>query len=118
MSLLRQSVSIPIPWLVSCFIGTLGGVIAGGVWFGRRVSEDWYLQGLQAGREEAKAKKQEKHADDEDESSSEEESDSEDEAGSVERQDLDPFTDRNEECKLILVVRTDLKMGQGKSSRG
>ncbi|GME22205.1 Peptidyl-tRNA hydrolase PTH2 [Neofusicoccum parvum] len=116
MALIRQSISIPLPWLVSAFVGTLGGVIVGGIWFGRRVSEDWYLQGLQAGREEAKAKKKEKKDKDDSESSSEEEeeSDSEDEGVPVERQDLDPFTDRNEECKLVLVVRTDLKMGQGK----
>ncbi|KAK7704749.1 hypothetical protein SLS57_010373 [Botryosphaeria dothidea] len=116
MSAMRQSIAIPFHWLVGAFVGTLGGVIVGGIWFGRRVSEEWYLQGLMAGRSEAKEKKKEKRAkkEGEDSSSSEEESDSEDEAVPVERQELDPFTDRNEECKLVLVVRTDLKMGQGK----
>lgn len=115
MSAMRQSIAIPFHWLVGAFVGTLGGVIVGGIWFGRRVSEEWYLQGLMAGRSEAKEKKKEKRAkkEGEDSSSSEEESDSEDEAVPVERQELDPFTDRNEECKLVLVVRTDLKMGQG-----
>ncbi|KAL1623744.1 putative mitochondrial peptidyl-trna hydrolase [Diplodia seriata] len=115
MSLMRQSVSIPLPWLVSAFVGTLGGVIFGGLWLGKRVSEEWYLQGVEAGRASAKAKKDKSEKKDEEESSSEEESDSEDEEDDeVERQELDPFTDRNEECKLVLVVRTDLKMGSGK----
>ncbi|KAF9634091.1 Peptidyl-tRNA hydrolase PTH2 [Lasiodiplodia theobromae] len=119
MSLMRQSVAIPLPWLVSAFVGTLGGVIVGGLWLGKRVSEEWYLHGVEAGRAAAKSekkdKKEKKKEDgEESSSSSEEESDSEEDEDEAAPQDLNPFTDRNEECKLVLVVRTDLKMGSGK----
>lgn len=118
MSLMRQSVAIPLPWLVSAFVGTLGGVIVGGLWLGKRVSEEWYLHGVEAGRAAAKSekkdKKEKKKEDGEESSSSEEEeSDSEEDEDEAAPQDLNPFTDRNEECKLVLVVRTDLKMGSG-----
>lgn len=71
-----------------------------------------------AGRAEAQKKKEKragKEKEEETPDSSEEESDSDDEGIPVEQQELAPFADRNEECKLVLVVRTDLKMGQGAS---
>lgn len=41
--------------------------------------------------------------------------DSEDESISIGKQQLNGFTDRKEECKLVLVVRTDLGMTKGAS---
>ncbi|KAK7518741.1 One of two mitochondrially-localized peptidyl-tRNA hydrolase [Phyllosticta citriasiana] len=107
MAYAYRIVPVPVLWLFTGGIGVLSGIVFGGMWLAKQVGQEAYARGLLAGRMEEQVKGKR----DKDEES--EESDSEDES-EFEAQELDPFNDRNEECKLILVVRTDLKMGQGK----
>ncbi|KAK8220459.1 peptidyl-tRNA hydrolase PTH2-domain-containing protein [Phyllosticta capitalensis] len=104
-----RTVPVPALWLVTGGIGLLSGIVYGSMWLSKQVGREAFERGLMAGRMEEEARKKNKKEDPEEESDSEEEEEEEFEA-----QELDPFNDRNEECKLVLVVRTDLKMGQGK----
>ncbi|KAF2141233.1 uncharacterized protein K452DRAFT_228528 [Aplosporella prunicola CBS 121167] len=99
--------------LTPAILWTVGaGILTGVVLSARAIYEAAYAKGLEEGRAEESAKQRAEEAEEEEEE--EDVADSEDEAIPANPQDLDAFADRNEECKLVLVVRTDLKMGQGK----
>lgn len=113
------------PSLTAYAIATVILVFVGGYFVGQGISLGVFSRSTSAMESTGRKKKEswpnsydvKVHADSSDEESlseSEDLDDDEDEEG--EQGELNPFAGSSEECKLVLVVRTDLGMGKGSSS--
>lgn len=114
------------PSLTAYAIATVILVFVGGYFVGQGISLGVFSRSASASASPGRKKKEswpnsydvKVHADSSDEESlseSEDLDEDEDEDEEGEQGELNPFTGSSEECKLVLVVRTDLGMGKGPS---